>query len=485
MPKDCKRLAEVDFLIAALLLAAGATQASEKDAEAAEVAGKVASLELKDDGAGTLIVLVKRPARVPLPPREMTFQVTKETKFLTAGGPGEEGTPVGADRLADVFKKSADVTVRYQGEGDQRIATTVTAAAIIQEGPKPPAADEGNLKRLFRAKAEAARKLYDLRVAQYRIGVAGFEGVAAAGRQLIAAELRLLDKKEDRVSACEKNLERCAADQEGRRGPREGGRGGPGRGPGGGMRPAGRRDFVGGGESQVAREERAPTNRRLPPALTPRTRRRPTRRSDHVPRPRGLVRQRKKPWRSPGLPVYSSGRSSLGNRNGERERGGNRFWSGEIDPDMGVGTHDNGARLIHHAAALLPAGANLIPVVHSRRQGRGRELALFAARRRRFAIEENLGVRWDEDLHTGTAVRRFGGRWRRRVGRRRGRCGRCGNDDRRLSIDAGWPVAVAVVVRRGACGNLPETALSEVEWFARLTTHLLRGYAHGRYRTIV
>jgi hypothetical protein len=50
--------------------------------------------------------------------------------------------------------------------------------------------------------------------------------------------------------------------------------------------------------------------------------------------------------------------------------------------------------------------------------------------------------------------------------------------------DAGDEVAAAIF-RRKACGNLPETALSEVEWFPRLTTHLLRGYAHGRYRTIV
>ena len=121
-------------LLALAALLAPVTRAEEKNAQRGPVAvGRVVSLDLKDDGTGTLTARVKRPARVPLRPTEMTFQVTKETRFLQGNGSDGEGTAVESSKVAGIFSKGVSVTVRYQREEGKLVATwpglTVEAVA--------------------------------------------------------------------------------------------------------------------------------------------------------------------------------------------------------------------------------------------------------------------------------------------------------------------------------------------------------------------
>lgn len=155
-----------------------------------------------------------------MPPREMMFQVTKETRFTETADAGEEGKTADARKAAAWVKDSATVTVRFFSEGDKLTATTVSLVVAPAkpdkpaDDPQPPAKDEAKLHELLQARLEAAQKAYKVRMAQYAAGAQGFDQLEAAERRIFTAELELLDKKEDRVSACEKNLERCAAVKE-------------------------------------------------------------------------------------------------------------------------------------------------------------------------------------------------------------------------------------------------------------------------------
>ncbi len=112
----------------ALLLTVGLTLAEEKKKEEKGkgnvVFGKVVSLDLKD-GVGTLTVMARKARGEE--PKEMKFLVTKDTKFVKGGGPGQEGTPVDAAQLSDTFKKDQVVAIRPEGEGEKMTAKTVSA----------------------------------------------------------------------------------------------------------------------------------------------------------------------------------------------------------------------------------------------------------------------------------------------------------------------------------------------------------------------
>ena len=88
------------------------------------------------------------------------------------------------------------------------LALFAGAAPTVRADEKAPA-PEDKLKKLLQARLEAAQKVCDVRVAEYQAGRVAFESVAAAEKQLLTAQLELSDKKEDRVAACEKNLEFC------------------------------------------------------------------------------------------------------------------------------------------------------------------------------------------------------------------------------------------------------------------------------------
>jgi len=143
----------------ALMLGADATLPGANADQTKVVFGKVLSLDLQDDGTGTLTALVRRPARVPLRPKEMTFQVTKETQFLTRSGRAGEGAVVAPGKVVDTFKKDTPVTVRYTEEAG-RLARTVSTSASLptsdgdgKEGKSPDnkAAEGKHLKILGRA----------------------------------------------------------------------------------------------------------------------------------------------------------------------------------------------------------------------------------------------------------------------------------------------------------------------------------------------
>src|SRR3954452_25440772 len=142
----------------ALMLGADATLPGANADQTKLVFGKVLSLDLQDDGTGTLTALVRRPARVPLRPKEMTFRVTKETQFLTRSGRPGEGAVVPPRKVVDTFKKDTPVTVRYTEEAG-RLARTVSTSAPLptsdgdgKEGKSPDnkAAEGKHLKILGR-----------------------------------------------------------------------------------------------------------------------------------------------------------------------------------------------------------------------------------------------------------------------------------------------------------------------------------------------
>ena len=132
-------------------------------------------------------------------------------------------------------------------------AALAAAGAARGDDPKPPAKGDDAVQKLLRARLEAAQDSYNFRLEQYRAGRLDIAQLEGAARRLFTAELELLDKKEDRVSACQKNLERasrhgqgaCRDPEQGRSRRRRGGRGR-------GIRPSGRRDPAGEGEGPVS-----------------------------------------------------------------------------------------------------------------------------------------------------------------------------------------------------------------------------------------
>ena len=105
---------------------------------------------------------------------------------------------------------------RGQGKASRVLFVLAVGAALAAAGaargddPKPPAKGDDAVQKLLQARLEAAQDSYNLRLEQYRAGRLDIAQLEGAARRLFTAELELLDKKEDRVSACQKNLERCA-----------------------------------------------------------------------------------------------------------------------------------------------------------------------------------------------------------------------------------------------------------------------------------
>jgi outer membrane protein TolC len=98
-------------------------------------------------------------------------------------------------------------TVRAFGIG---LCLVLAAGSLARaDDAKPDAKDGDKLLKLLQARVDAAQKLCDLRMEQYKAGRIGIEQVAAAGKRLCTAQLALTEKKESRVSICEKNLELC------------------------------------------------------------------------------------------------------------------------------------------------------------------------------------------------------------------------------------------------------------------------------------
>jgi hypothetical protein len=79
------------------------------------------------------------------------------------------------------------------------------------QGPKPPTVDDGQLKKLLEARVEAAQKVFDGELMAFQASKSTSAGLYKAGRQLLTAQLDFMEKQEDRVAACEQNLERAAA----------------------------------------------------------------------------------------------------------------------------------------------------------------------------------------------------------------------------------------------------------------------------------
>jgi hypothetical protein len=96
------------------------------------------------------------------------------------------------------------------------VMALLTASAKSRgDEPKPPAKDEGKLKKLLQARLEVAQKIYDAGVQSFAARNDDPQLLIEPGRQLLAAQLDFFEKKEDRVSACEKHLENCAAWRDG------------------------------------------------------------------------------------------------------------------------------------------------------------------------------------------------------------------------------------------------------------------------------
>jgi hypothetical protein len=87
-------------------------------------------------------------------------------------------------------------------------AAPVVSSRAWADDPKPAAPEDDKLKTLLRTRLEVAQALYDLRMLQFKAGRVASDQLVAAGKQLFKSQLDLAEKKEERVSACEKNLER-------------------------------------------------------------------------------------------------------------------------------------------------------------------------------------------------------------------------------------------------------------------------------------
>ena len=118
--------------------------------------------------------------------------------------------------------KEQDVTLHPQlltlcqsliERGDPQLAFTCRVHLVAEkkaDGDAPAPAKEGDaLKKLLQARLEAAQKVYDVRMEEFKTGRITTDPLLAAQKQLLMAELDMQDKKEDRVAVCQKNVERA------------------------------------------------------------------------------------------------------------------------------------------------------------------------------------------------------------------------------------------------------------------------------------
>jgi hypothetical protein len=119
--------------------------------------------------------------------------------------------------------KEEDVTLHPQllmlcqtllERGDPQLAFTCRVHLVAEEKPvgaaPAPPPDDGELKKLLQARFEAAQKVYDSKMHLFQTGRISMDMVYAALKQLVKAELEVHDKKEDRVAACQKLVDRAA-----------------------------------------------------------------------------------------------------------------------------------------------------------------------------------------------------------------------------------------------------------------------------------
>jgi outer membrane protein TolC len=85
----------------------------------------------------------------------------------------------------------------------------VFAPCGVARGSEDAVKGNEKVRPLLQAKIQTAREMYNVRIQAYKVGAVSLDRVLEAGRLIVAAELDLLDKKGERVAACEKNLELC------------------------------------------------------------------------------------------------------------------------------------------------------------------------------------------------------------------------------------------------------------------------------------
>ena len=118
--------AGIALLVAVSVSVSADDKGAQKDGQRDVAYGKVVILDVKD-GTGTLTVLARKAKGEQ--PTEMKFAVTKNTKFTKGAGPGAEATAVTAANMSTTFAKDATVAVRYEGEGNNLTAKSVSAVA--------------------------------------------------------------------------------------------------------------------------------------------------------------------------------------------------------------------------------------------------------------------------------------------------------------------------------------------------------------------
>jgi hypothetical protein len=96
--------------------------------------------------------------------------------------------------------------------GDPQLAFTCRVHFVAENKAEgdAPAPEGDDLKKLLEARLDAAKKVYDARLQQFQAGKIAPDLVFMAQKQLLMAELEVRDKKEDRVAACQKNVDRAA-----------------------------------------------------------------------------------------------------------------------------------------------------------------------------------------------------------------------------------------------------------------------------------
>jgi outer membrane protein TolC len=88
------------------------------------------------------------------------------------------------------------------------LAASAAGSRAWADDAKPEGQDDDKLKTLLRTRLEVAQNIYNLRMEEYKAGKIAPDGLLEAGKQLFKSQLDLAEKKEDRVAACQKNLER-------------------------------------------------------------------------------------------------------------------------------------------------------------------------------------------------------------------------------------------------------------------------------------
>jgi outer membrane protein TolC len=90
------------------------------------------------------------------------------------------------------------------------LALVLAAVPAVAQADDQPAQDGEALKKALQARYDAAQRVYNARMQQFQAGSIGTDVLFAAQKQLLQAELDLRDKKDDRVTVCQKNVDRAA-----------------------------------------------------------------------------------------------------------------------------------------------------------------------------------------------------------------------------------------------------------------------------------